>query len=520
MAFASAADASPTASVTIVPAPEDQGDAFVPGTRAITDLHQAYVEEEYLVSGAADLFNYANDPPLGPDDIVVAEEDIPFTTRMIVRRPVDPDQFHGTVVIEWWNSTAGFDTAPAWDVSAEYFARRGVVYVGVTNSTTALGFLTGGCSVFGVLPPSCGTRYAMLDLPENGLAFEMMSQIANALKSNSSASPLPEEFEVERLYHAGQSQQGGSVITYASAFHFHQNDGYFVQQAGSARSLNRDSTTLPACGAGAPAFPGCTPLLQGDDRLVRTDLPVPVVHAITETDIQILFGTVGRQPDTPTFRYYEIAGGSHLTVHKDTEVVPAGLIGPDPILLEDLCQFPINSTADGPVFFSHVVNALWVNLERQVKWGVRPPAGRQMDVVDGVVQRDEFGNGMGGIRLPSMEVPIATYTPGNFGDPNLPPFLQNIGNLACFLASSVEEFDEDTLDALYPNHLTYLSKVTKAAVRLKKQRFLLDAELFQTIAAASRSRIGCGLGFELSLLLPPLFWLRGKRRDARGCRSS
>ena len=29
---------------------------------------------------------------------------------MIIRRPVEPGHFNGTVVIEWWNSTAGFDS--------------------------------------------------------------------------------------------------------------------------------------------------------------------------------------------------------------------------------------------------------------------------------------------------------------------------------------------------------------------------------------------------------------------------
>ena len=42
----------------------------------------------------------------------------------------------------------------------------------------------------------------------------------------------------------GQAQQGGSIVTYATAFHSAANDGYFIQAAGSARSIIRASSIV------------------------------------------------------------------------------------------------------------------------------------------------------------------------------------------------------------------------------------------------------------------------------------
>jgi hypothetical protein len=212
-----------------------------------------------------------------------------------------------------------------------------------------------------------------------------------------------------------------------------------------------------------------------------------------------------------------VAGAGHLSVHVGIELIPGGVLGPDPILLEDLCLNQINSTADGPVFFSYVMNALWESMEQQVRLGRAPPAGVQMEVDEatGVVQRDEFGNGLGGVRLPSMEVPTATYTPGNVADPTLPGLLVFIGNLACRLSSSATPFDQETIDELYPNHGTYVSQVAKAANDLAAQGLLLAKDRKKIVIAAAHSSIACGLGFEVGLLLPALMWLNQRRRRSR-----
>jgi hypothetical protein len=507
--LASVAHAAPTDPITLEAPPTDQGDAFVPGFRELTDLPATYVDEEYFVSGTADLYNYENNPPEGPTDTEVIQAGVPYRTRLIVRRPEKQNDFNGSVVIEWWNSTAGFDTAPSWDPSAEYFAREGYVYVGVTNSNQGMSFLVGGCSLFDVLPPTCGTRYSTLSLPDDGLAYDILDQIATGLRNGSGL--LPPGYDVERIYHTGQSQQGGSVITYASAFHEHAvNDGYFVQGNIGARSING----RPACGAeGSPPFPDCTPSLSGADRLVRSDLSVPLVQAVTETDVAVLFGTGGRQDDTPTYRYYELAGTAHLTIHKGVEVLPE----PNLLFLEDLCENELNTIADGPVFGSYAYNAMWDNMDRQVRSGDVPPAGRLMALdATGAVERDAFGNALGGVRLPEMDVPTGRHNPPtNQADPTLPPFLQGIGNLACFLGGSTFPFTTEELHALYRNKGQYVSRVVHAANDLKSDGFLLQEDRMKIVKrAVFFDQLACGLGFELAIVVPVL--LRLRRRRVRG----
>ena len=468
------AGADPTSPLTLIVPNDALGAVYDPATRGI-DIEPDYVIEEFLIEGQATVYNHATDPPVRGDILPIGHlTNAPYRTRLMVRRPADPADFNGTVVIEWWNSTSGFDTAQVWDPSHDYFTREGVAYVGWTNSNQSLAFLVGRC-----IPPGlplfdlCGARYESLFLEDNGQAYEIGSQIANALK-NGPNSPLPESFAVERVYHAGYSQQGGSMVTYASAFHLPGvNDGYFIQAFGGARDIKEG---LPCGDPEAEPFPDCPRQLEGDQRLVRTDLPVPVIRAHTETDAHFdLFGAPS-QEDSETFRYYEMAGTAHATLQLDA---PFGL----PFLLEALCEFPSNTLADGPVFGSFLFNAMWENLERQVVDGVAPPQGDMIQRNESGIVRDGFGNALGGIRLPELDVPVASYAPSNTAK-LLPPQIEELAELFCRLAGAAIPFDTEQLETLYPTRPDFLALYEASADALVSERFLLpeDAETLKTIA--------------------------------------
>jgi len=104
-----------------------------------------YVEEEFLVSGAGDIYEYT---PTGirvvdpcPEIAERGCTNLSYTTRMLVKRPRDLQDFSGTVISEPLNPSAGFDIAAVWDRSASYIVRKGHVFVGWTSKSVVVSAL-------------------------------------------------------------------------------------------------------------------------------------------------------------------------------------------------------------------------------------------------------------------------------------------------------------------------------------------------------------------------------------------
>ena len=122
--------------------------------------------------------------------------------------------------------------------------------------------------------------------------------------------------------------------------------------------------------------------------------------------------------------------------------------------------------------------------EPQMGWiTVEPP---QVGLPFGVLvpQSDADGNDLGGVRLPELQVPLATYTGWNLRDPSIGAPEQRVSFLGSWipLAKTAEERRKagdprPSIAERYASREEYMSKFEQAAKKLIKQRFLLQEDL-------------------------------------------
>ena len=110
---------------------------YTPGTSFYNALSYepsevGYVETEYFISGTAT--SYLNTDELSSDGLwsIMSADAAPYTSRIVVQRPVDAADFNGTVVVEWFNVSGGLDAAPDWLQTHTELVREGYAWVGVS----------------------------------------------------------------------------------------------------------------------------------------------------------------------------------------------------------------------------------------------------------------------------------------------------------------------------------------------------------------------------------------------------
>lgn len=113
-----------------------------------------------------------------------------------------------------------------------------------------------------------------------------------------------------------------------------------------------------------------------------------------------------------------------------------------------------------------------------------------------VPRTDPDGNDAAGVRFPDIEVPLATYTGYGFRAPAFggPDLCDAFGQRLPFAQTRAERQatgdPRPSIEERYPTHADYVRRVTTAAHRLLRERFLLTEDVDRIIRAADASSVG------------------------------
>ena len=467
-----------------------------------------YVEDEYLVSGKANVYTWP-----GPGPAQVRTPNAPYTTRILVRRPAKASRFSGNVVVEMLNPSNQFDLNIGWAMAHRQMVRNGDAWVGITDKPIDVVALKkfdpgryGSLSFANPLalddPANCLDPVTSVDptppsrSTEDGLAWDIYSQVGALLRSRGHANPLAyrssrhdrhdwgggHDAAVKHLYGFGYSQTGGYLYDYINAIHpldVARNGGHPIY----------DGYIVAVAGAG---FVGSVPINQcediphpGEPPLQFSNVGVPVIHVMSQSDY--LFALTVRRPDSDApadrYRHYEMAGAAHATPDElnfsaaPADIIKAGVAVP-PMNCDESGEFP-RSRFPSHIFF----DAMLRNLDLWVRYGIRPPHAHPIatqttgtpPTTTGMV--DKFGNVKGGLRSPYLDVPTSTW------------FGSTPGGSFCFIAGHEEPFDAATLQGLYATHGAYVRAVVKDTARLVAGRFITADDGLELIREAAQANV-------------------------------
>lgn len=448
---------------------------------------RGYIEQEFLLSGQASIYDWATSA--APDPTVqVRAPNVPYATRFLLRRPADAKRFSGRVIVELLNPADGFDVAPLWGLSYEHVLRSGDVYVGLTVHPAALAALKkfdsqryAQVSFAYQQGPDCvvapaGPGVDPLPDSESGLAWDAIAQLGALLRSSSRDNPLGRP--AQQVLAGGYAQSGGYLITYINALHHRLRLG--------DRSPIYDGF-LEVAGASAPApLSQCGAALVAEDprrRLGAHD--VPVIQVSTQSDFPFTSALPGSgDVAQDRSRHYALPGVGQQGPW------PAGRPGDADLRGIELERFDPGEQCDATatnLVANPSYHALWTWLQRWAALpldpAAAPPPSRFLEVNDaGHAVRDAQGNLRGGLRLPHLDAPLAAYS----GDS--PTASQDVRvQRLCRLSGSMRPFDASALQSLYRNRADYVRQFNAATEALVREGSLLDVDAAALRTQAARA---------------------------------
>lgn len=425
----------------------DPDDGLTDSPLDLTDV--GYVEAEHFIGGNAT--PYGRVGTWGSDGRWQAQPGAAqtFTTRILIRRPADPADFNGVVVVEWLNVTSGRDLDAVFRPTHTELLQHGYTWVGVSAQKAGVDDLK----------RRDPDHYRPLSHPGDAYAYDLFTQAGRIVADPTS--PVLGGLHPEVVLAAGASQSASTLLTYINAVHPLANfyDGFeLVSHLGFGWALG-DGQAMP------------------NHPIVRTDVDVPVLDVQTENDIVVLRSHLSHQDDSPHFRLWEVAGTAHVGEYGRSLTWPA-----TPTTPGDPCADRINSA---PTFA--VAKAAIAKLAQWATTGAAPPSAPRITLGDPAaadpVARDRYGNALGGIRYPHIEVPVARVDGlANSAPPDNPGQA-----IICALSGRTLPFSAEQLAGLYPTSADYVERFRAAADRAVDAGFLLpeDADVLTAAAAAS-----------------------------------
>ncbi len=395
-----------------------------------------YVEEEYFLSGEANVYDW----PGSDHQVRIVAGPGKYTTRILVRRPRDPAKFSGNVELTILNASLNADFGGPTDFGR--MVEQGDVWIGITSKPISAKALKqfdpvryaaldwsnpappknrctqptiiptdmiGGNSVLWTktvmwLMSITGKAPSKLET-EDGLVWDMLGQLGLLLKSEQRSMILP-GFSKPWIYMTGVSQSSIYIRTWVKAFHDRYRtpdgkpvyDGYLAVVGPALARINQ-------CAADVP-------LVDPAQKLGPPD--VPFISLSSEGEMWQARYT--HQPDAFTPRggivTYEVAGASHMAGD-----IPGRAPGMSAFATnQDMKKAGANglgnlSEHNYDFAWSPVIRGAYHNLQLWVRQGIRPPQAPGITLDAKLeVKRDRYGNALGGVRMPYIEVPVAEHT--------------------------------------------------------------------------------------------------------------
>lgn len=394
---------------------------------------EGYVEEEWFIRGRADA--------LDPNGLLL-QGSAPYATRFIVRRPVDGSRSSGSAFFDPLHMIR--EMPASWE-SASWLMRQGHVWVGVTVHNGSFGEKYGYVGGLNAVKTDNPSHYETLDLPTfptqppprsfagpagtdsvalrwnmamaHPQGHHIVTQVAKVLRK----SPVFADLGLQRIYGCGVSQT-------ANFWRLFLDGGWHERSRLEDRTPLFDGYVLVVSGA-----PSATPV---DAVLVNVLSEAEAVGTIVHPCV------APPDCDFPRVRGIELPGAPHTIGSHD--VGPSGEGHTHTLERYDL-----------------VVQAVLAGLDRWVREGVpmphAPKIARDPRQTDGIA-RDQFGNALGGVRVPWIEVPRGRYLPRCACGPTSGEFVP---------------FDSERTDLLYRDRKAYERRWHQAVQRLVEDRFLL-----------------------------------------------